>query len=49
MKKEKSDLPSGIMTSEEYYSRHENDGTAEIAAFCFAVAVLILVLAAIFG
>ncbi len=50
MKKQKPVVSSGgLMTPEEYYSRHENDGTVEVATFSFVAVIVILILAAIFG
>lgn len=37
-----------LMDEKDYYSRHENDGTAEIAGFCFLGAVVCIILALIF-
>ncbi len=36
-----------FMTNEEYHSRHENDGTAEMAGFCFLMALACVILAII--
>lgn len=45
----KKNFKTGSMTDAEYYGRHDNDGTLEIAAFCFFGAIVCIVIAAIYN